>query len=155
MAAPGCEHPRIRVAALILLEGKVLLVRHRKGNSVYHLLPGGGVEAGESLGQALAREVAEETGLAAHLERPLIVSDTIDPSGSRHLLNITCSVVVEGGTLRVVSDERVEGLDLVAPHELLELDLRPPFAKELVRAIDAGTQYHATYLGPLFTEEHT
>ena len=155
MAAPGCEHPRIRVAALILLEGKVLLVRHRKGDSVYHLLPGGGVEAGESLGAALAREVAEETGLVARLDRPLIVNDTIDPSGSRHILNITCSAVVEGGRLRVVSDERVEGLDLVAPHELHELDLRPPFAHELVRVIDTGARYHATYLGPLFTQGHS
>lgn len=45
--------------AIIIEEEKILVVRSRFG---YYKLPGGGVEEGESLTEALVREVAEETG---------------------------------------------------------------------------------------------
>lgn len=41
-------------------------------------LPGGVMEPGESLLQALHREVAEETGLAIHVERLLGLYTTLD-----------------------------------------------------------------------------
>jgi 8-oxo-dGTP diphosphatase len=154
LAAPACDHPRVRVAALLLIEGKVLLVRHLKDSRRYHLLPGGGVERGESLGEALRREIVEETGLVAEIDRPLLLSDTIDPSGMRHLVNITFSGHIIGGELTARSaDPRIEGLDLVSPSDLASLDLRPPIAAQLVAAIDAGDSYQTTYLGPLFAEE--
>jgi 8-oxo-dGTP diphosphatase len=154
LAAPACDHPRVRVAALLLIEGKVLLVRHLKNGRRYHLLPGGGVERGESLGEALRREIAEETGLVAEIGRPLLLSDTIDPSGMRHLVNITFSGRVVGGQLTSGPlDPRIEGFDLVSPSDLGSLDLRPPIAEQLIAAIDSGDSFITTYLGPLFAEE--
>lgn len=38
---------RIRVAAAIVEDGKILLVKHRKGDDEYWMLPGGGLEHGE------------------------------------------------------------------------------------------------------------
>ncbi|MDF1542444.1 MAG: NUDIX hydrolase [Anaerosomatales bacterium] len=154
MAAPACDHPRIRVAALLVIDGKVLLVRHLKNGRRYHLLPGGGVERGESLAEALSREIAEETGLVAEIGRPLFLNDTIDPSGDRHIVNITFGATVAGGCLATEAPGgRIEGLDLVEPSRLTSLDLRPPIASQLLEAIDAGGSYRATYLGSLFTEE--
>lgn len=154
MAAPECDHPRVRVAALLLIEGKVLLVRHLKGGRRYHLLPGGGVERGETLGDALQREIAEETGLVAEIGRPLLLNDTIDPSGARHLVNITFCARVTGGRLTdTPADPRIEGFDLFSPGDLISLDLRPPIASELLSAIEAGDSYQATYLGALYAEE--
>jgi ADP-ribose pyrophosphatase YjhB (NUDIX family) len=52
------------VSAVIFRDGKVLLVRRaRSPGKGFYSLPGGRVEHGESLHQALAREVDEETGL--------------------------------------------------------------------------------------------
>jgi len=53
------------VGAIILKDGKVLILRRKKGDFLEGLeeLPSGKVESGENLGEALHREVAEETGL--------------------------------------------------------------------------------------------
>lgn len=50
---------RTAVRAIIMEQEQILMVRSNRG---YYKLPGGGVEEGESLAEALQREVAEETG---------------------------------------------------------------------------------------------
>jgi 8-oxo-dGTP diphosphatase len=58
------QRPFVAVSAAIIRDGKVLVVR-RARNPALHLytLPGGAVEAGETLVQAVTREVREETSL--------------------------------------------------------------------------------------------
>ncbi|MEU9384555.1 bifunctional class I SAM-dependent methyltransferase/NUDIX hydrolase [Streptomyces sp. NPDC048279] len=55
-------HAAVGVGAILLGERGILLGRHRHGTLE---LPGGAVEAGESLEAAVTRELAEETGLVA------------------------------------------------------------------------------------------
>jgi 8-oxo-dGTP diphosphatase len=58
------ERPEVAVGALAVDHGRLLCVRrgHGPGAGLWSL-PGGRVEAGESLHEALVREVFEETGL--------------------------------------------------------------------------------------------
>jgi 8-oxo-dGTP diphosphatase len=145
---------RLRVAAAILIDGEFVLVRHRKDGRAYHLLPGGGVKAGESLQGALVREVHEETGLDVTVGRLLFLNETLDPRGSRHLLNATFVATVRGGEIaRRPSDPRVEAVDLVSPESLDTLDLRPPLAVHLVQAARDGFGDEMRYLGALWVEE--
>lgn len=141
------------MAALIELDGRVVLVRHAAGSARYHLLPGGGVAFGETMGDALKREVREETGLEVNVGDPVLVSDTIDPSGSRHIVNITFACDVTGGAIGTPEDPRVEAVDLVLPQELAGMDLRPPMADAVVAALSAREGRGAKYLGSLFTPE--
>jgi len=135
-------------------DGKVVLVRHRAGSSTYHLLPGGGVDYRETVEEALIREVREETGLKARIGRPLFVSDTIDPHGSRHVVNLTFSAEIIGGEVSdSPMDRRVEAVELVSPEDLPTLDLRPPMAAHLLTALSEGLDHtSARYLGSLFVE---
>lgn len=154
MAAPGSENPRLRAAALIIHEGKVVLVRHRAGERRYHLLPGGGVSRGETIGEALVREVLEETGLRVRPLRPLLITDSIDPTGGRHMVDMTFLAEVEGGAVTdSPQDPRVESVDLVDPETLSSLDLRPPVAEDLLAVIREGRDARARYLGARWVEE--
>ena len=152
MAAAESElRPRIRVAALILIDGNVVLTRHLKDGRRYYLLPGGGVGYRETLEAALLREVAEETGLEVDLGRPVLISDTIDPSGERHAVNIVFLAEPTGGAItESPADPRVEAVDLVPPSDLASLDFRPPITDALVEVLDDPTAT-ARYLGSLFT----
>jgi ADP-ribose pyrophosphatase YjhB (NUDIX family) len=75
------ERPFLAVSAAIIRDGKVLIVRRaRKPALNVYTLPGGVVETGETLFEALKREVREETqlivepvALAGHCE--VIVRD--------------------------------------------------------------------------------
>lgn len=153
MAAPASDPPRVRVAALIELDGSIVVVRHRKSGLAYHLLPGGGVDAGETLVDALAREVAEETGLLVRPGRLISLNDVIDPRGTRHLVNITFAASVAGGEISVAPlDPRVEAVELIHPDRLDAIDLRPAIAPTLLEALAKGDSYQATYLGDTFVE---
>jgi len=58
------ERPYLAVSAVVVRDGEFLAVRRaRPPMQGLFTLPGGGVEAGESLAEAACREVREETGL--------------------------------------------------------------------------------------------
>ncbi len=51
---------RNSVKAVIIQDGKLLVLRKKNGNGAYTVLPGGGQKKSETLHQALTREVFEE-----------------------------------------------------------------------------------------------
>lgn len=54
---------RPRACGALIRNETILMVRHVEPTGSYWTLPGGGVEAGETLAEAAEREVFEETGL--------------------------------------------------------------------------------------------
>jgi 8-oxo-dGTP diphosphatase len=66
--------PRTRYQGAVVRDGAVLLIRHRDHatGAAYWLLPGGGMEPGETPEATVARELREETGLTVRVERLLL-----------------------------------------------------------------------------------
>jgi 8-oxo-dGTP diphosphatase len=59
----GPDPLRVRAAAVAVRDEAVLLVLRERDGRRYAVLPGGGVEVGETPQQACVRELREETGL--------------------------------------------------------------------------------------------
>jgi 8-oxo-dGTP diphosphatase len=131
--------PRIRVSALIRRGDTVLLCNHTKLGRSYWLLPGGGVEEGESLHEALLRELDEECSLrAVRLDGPIALAESIAPADQRprkHVVHLIFhGVVADHEFVSVTSeDAAIRGHRLVAATDLPGLDLRPPIHRFLER----------------------
>src|SRR3989441_11861594 len=89
---------RIAVSALIFDQGRVLLA-HRRDIDWWNL-PGGGMEVGETIDEALHREVHEETRLEVEIER--LVGLYSKPQKQEVVLTFRCHVT--GGTLSATEE---------------------------------------------------
>ena len=113
MREVGWDVPRVAVDAIVELDRKLVLVRRGKAPfKGMYALPGGFVEFGERLEDAVEREVLEETGLQCEVERLLGVygNPGRDPRG--HTISIAYVLRSFGGNLRAGSD--AAGTALVA-----------------------------------------
>jgi len=75
----GNQRIMIRTRAVIFDEnGKVLVQHHSSSKPDFYRLPGGGVKFREKIEDCLIREIKEETGLNAKVDRLLWVRDFLD-----------------------------------------------------------------------------
>jgi ADP-ribose pyrophosphatase YjhB (NUDIX family) len=118
----------------------VLLCRHEKANQQYWLLPGGGVDGGETLVRALQRELTEEVGIEEDLplEGPIALVESISPAGApagRHVVHIIFAGYLGDRSLEAVTsrDAAVRGHRLFDVEELTEISVHPPIQRFLGR----------------------
>jgi ADP-ribose pyrophosphatase YjhB (NUDIX family) len=130
------SRPYLAVSAAIIRDGKVLIVRRARPPALgVFTLPGGGVEAGETLHEAVVREVAEETGLtiepiglAGHRE---VIGRDRDGKVERHFVILPFAARWVAGEI-ALNDELAEARWL-APAELDGLKTTEGLA-DIVRA---------------------
>lgn len=92
------------VALVFIRQGDAILLVKQSAGEKYWSLPGGLVELGESVEQAAAREVLEETGLTVRIQRVVgLYSKPVEGS-----LAITFEATVISGALRPGADEIAE-----------------------------------------------
>ena len=156
---------RVRVGALVFDDeaapSAVLLVEHagihadENGEKPpFWTPPGGGVDFGESLAEALRREVEEETGLGVKVGPLRYALDFVRPP--LHAVSFYFSATVERGTLGTGSDpelgddQLIRSVRFVPFADLAGLSLYPEgFAKRLPADARAGFPGGTQYLGTL------
>jgi 8-oxo-dGTP diphosphatase len=136
---PAC--PLVGVGAVVVDEGRVLLVRRGTEPLRGHWsIPGGLIEVGEALTEALKREVREETGLEVEVVELIELLDRIHREEGRvrfHYVIADYLCTVTGGELRAATDaDAVRWVERAEWNSHSALKLEPI----TVRVIEAGCQ---------------
>lgn len=147
------DHPRIRAAAIIIKGGQILLARHEKDGRSYWVLPGGGVDYGETVAEALVREIREEANLDIRLGELVMLNDSIPPDHHRHILNLYFLADIVGGELRAgQNDKRLRGVEFVNVEDIPNISLYPDIRQPLYNGIRNGFPTTGLYLGNLWED---
>lgn len=135
MRCPSCgmsAYPRISPAMMVLVRkgDSILLARHATYATARHTALAGFVEAGESIEDAIHREVMEEVGLRV---------DRLQYFGSQswpfpHSLMIAFTAEYAGGDIRLQADEIAEARWYGPGDALPEIPMRESIAGSLVGA---------------------
>ncbi|MBL7856837.1 MAG: NUDIX hydrolase [Cyclobacteriaceae bacterium] len=118
------HRPRLRVCGLCYQNDKLLMVNHSSITSgSFWAPPGGGVEFGESVNEALTREFAEETGLNVQVGRLLFVSEFIQEP--LHAIELFFEVSPISGEVKAGYDPELQIIAEVRFLSLNEINLLP------------------------------
>jgi ADP-ribose pyrophosphatase YjhB (NUDIX family) len=99
--------PELCVGAVAVADDELLLVRRGRGPGTGRWsVPGGRVEAGETIRDAVVREVAEETGLEVRCGDLLGWAERIGPQ--HHFVILDFVATVTGGRQPVAGDDAAE-----------------------------------------------
>jgi len=129
-----------RARAVIIKDRKILLIKRTKPDLVYWVIPGGGVESGETNEQALVRECMEELGVNIEVKDLIIelISEKEETIGQKeyfYRVNILNGAIGSGNGPEFQIDSGYSGqydIELVDINNLPNINLKPESIKKLI-----------------------
>ena len=130
------QWPKLGVSASIWRGGKVLLVQRAKPPKGIWAFPGGHVEPGETLAEAAARELREETGMTAEFRGLLGLDDVIrrDADGLLTVHYVIASYLGIAGPEEPVAASDAAAVTWADPDRLGGFTLAPNMADAIATA---------------------
>jgi 8-oxo-dGTP diphosphatase len=133
------ERPILAVSAAVIRDGKFLLVRRaRPPASGLYTLPGGVVELGETLKEAVVREITEETGMSIEPAALAGFRETIVRDGNdrveRHFVILCFAARWRAGEPDL--NEELSEARWIEPAELCGLPTTPGLAEIVAAAFE-------------------
>lgn len=138
---------RVNVAAAIVREGQILAIEYDDESGLHYNLPGGGVEDGESLEEAVRREAREEAGVEVDVGRLLIVWEYVPAKenfryGTQHKVGLIYEAHLQPGQepdLTHRYDNHQTGVRWLPLERLLDAETINVFGARLLEVL-LGTQ---------------
>lgn len=116
--------PEVAVGAVVTHDDRLLLIRRSEDPGLGRWsVPGGRVEMGETLHEAVVREVAEETGLEVVVDRFLGFVERIDPAGGFHYVILDFGAIPADPSIDPVPHTDADRAAWFTPDQLDGLDL--------------------------------
>ena len=141
---------KVRVTGVVIEDGQILLLDQDTDTGRSWSLPGGKVEQGEALADALVREMREGTGVDVAVGRLLYVCDHL-PGGDTHVVHLTFEATRTGGAVGDVlagaDTSPIRGVEFVPLNDLPEHGFTETF-RDLALAGFPGA---GSYQGPKTT----
>jgi ADP-ribose pyrophosphatase YjhB (NUDIX family) len=135
---------RIRVTGVVIEDGRILLLNQDTDSGRSWSLPGGKLEEGETLAEALIREIKEETGLDIEPGRLLYVCDHLPAQ----VVHMTFEAQRTGGTVGDIATGAdttpIRGVEFVPVPRLSALG----FSDRFTELVTAGFPGAGSYMGP-------
>ncbi len=133
------QFPVAAAAAVVILDGRVLMIkRANEPNRGKWSIPGGRIELGETVYEAVQREVLEECNIEIGNMRLLNVGDNIirdaESKVKYHYVLIDFLAEYKAGEIRVAESE-VEEYRWVIAEDLPGLDIAPQLRSILMREL--------------------
>jgi len=130
------ELPRVGVGAVVIHEGRILLVKRASPpGKGFWAIPGGLVELGETVREAAERELLEETGVSVRAREAFFIFDFIDRDAEGkikyHYIIVDFLADYLGGEPKAADD--VSDARWVSPDEAAALNLSPTTRRLLVQ----------------------
>ena len=128
------EKLSIRPAAIMIKDNKLLVVKTRRHGEEYYLLPGGGIEHGETIEEALKREVLEETGFIVEILKPVYINEYLhEDNRDRRVVNIFFLTKILGIDNPAKIDDEIIEVTWVDLERLEQIDLYPKKLREYIK----------------------
>ncbi len=138
---------KVRPAALIVREGAVLTMRYRYGGGYVYVLPGGNPDPGESLSEALCRELSEELGIFITVGDMVLAGEVLRFNDREDTLHCVFRAEISGGDPALnKANTSAEAIEWITAAQLGSINLYPNFASRLAGDI-AAREFR--YAGPL------
>lgn len=147
---------RSSVCALIRDNNRVLTIKKQSDEDFFYILPGGGQEFGETLIEALQREVREEVGASIRNNLLLCVREYIGKNHEHfrrdkniHIAShiFLCEIDEEDKYIQKPDEDQV-GCEWISIDELENYNFYPRGLIEIIKAKN-GTNLCETYIGDI------
>lgn len=117
---------RDRAQAIVIRDGKILLVKHEMKGRVFYCIPGGGKEESETYEEAALRELKEESCVEGKIVRKLSIQYKPDGMGEVHtfLIEIDDMQCPKAGNDPEIPEEQqtIIGVEWLSIDEIGEVD---------------------------------
>lgn len=140
------DHPchfSLRAAALIIQNNQLLVAKHEDYHCYYTI--GGGVHMNETTEDAVLREILEETGSHAVIDRLAYVLERFYCTGSKHQHELTFFYLISTMDMTIKNgshtDQLSERMHWLPIQDLHNYPLVPEFLREELKHISPNIQH--------------